>query len=196
MPENEQKRLKTSTNEPWEDDFRLPSTVQPHHYDLYLYPDLTTQTFTGSVAINVTSSETRDVFLIHTKWLNITNTKISQVDESGSEIQEVEIVDLFEFEPNEFWVIRTNSTEPGTYKIWMDFSGSLTTGIVGFYYSEYADSSGNSRGLATTKFEPTYARRAFPCFDEPSFKSTYTIKIVRPSDGYIALSNMPVEVGS
>ena len=34
--------------------------------------------------------------------------------------------------------------------------------------------------------------RAFPCFDEPSFKSTFTTTLVRPSgDGYIALSNMP-----
>ena len=36
-------------------------------------------------------------------------------------------------------------------------------------------------------------RRAFPCFDEPSFKSTFRITIVRPTDGYIALSNMPEE---
>ncbi len=35
--------------------------------------------------------------------------------------------------------------------------------------------------------------RAFPCFDEPSFKSTFTVELVRPSEGgYIALSNMPV----
>ena len=47
--------------------------------------------------------------------------------------------------------------------------------------------------IATSKFQPTYARRAFPCFDEPSFKSTFTVTLIRPSDGYIALSNMPVD---
>lgn len=46
--------------------------------------------------------------------------------------------------------------------------------------------------MASTKFQPTYARRAFPCFDEPSFKSTWTVSVVRPST-HIVLSNMPEE---
>lgn len=51
------------------------------------------------------------------------------------------------------------------------------------------------RYIATTKFEPTYARRAFPCFDEPNFKAEFTIKVVHPStDCYGAISNMNVEV--
>ena len=37
-------------------------------------------------------------------------------------------------------------------------------------------------------------RRAFPCMDEPTFKSTFKTTLVRPSQGgYIALSNMPEE---
>nr|XP_045603518.1 glutamyl aminopeptidase-like [Procambarus clarkii] len=47
--------------------------------------------------------------------------------------------------------------------------------------------------IATSKFQPTDARSAFPCFDEPSFKSTFSTTLVRPSHGYTALSNMPVQ---
>lgn len=51
------------------------------------------------------------------------------------------------------------------------------------------------RYIATSKFEPTYARRAFPCFDEPAFKAEFTVKLVHPTgDCYSALSNMNVEV--
>lgn len=51
------------------------------------------------------------------------------------------------------------------------------------------------RYIATSKFEPTYARRAFPCFDEPAFKAEFTVRLVHPSgDYYSALSNMNVEV--
>lgn len=50
------------------------------------------------------------------------------------------------------------------------------------------------RYLATSKFEPVDARRAFPCFDEPNIKANFTIHLVH-QDGYTALSNMPEEVG-
>lgn len=47
------------------------------------------------------------------------------------------------------------------------------------------------RFLATTHFEPTYARSAFPCFDEPQLKARFRMSIFRDRF-HIALFNTPI----
>lgn len=42
-----------------------------------------------------------------------------------------------------------------------------------------------------TQFEAADARKAFPCMDEPLFKSTFTVSLWR-KDPMVALSNAPV----
>ena len=47
------------------------------------------------------------------------------------------------------------------------------------------------RTLLTTKFQPTDARKAYPCLDEPNLKASFNVTMIHPSE-YKALSNMPV----
>ena len=61
--------------------------------------------------------------------------------------------------------------------------------MAGFYPSSYKDSDGNTKYLATTQMEPTDARRAFPCFDEPALKAEYTVTLVADKH-HTCLSNM------
>ncbi len=73
----------------------------------------------------------------------------------------------------------------------LDFSGSLNDKLKGFYRSKYTTHDGEVRYAATTQFAPTDARRAFPCFDEPSLRATFDITLIVPRDK-VALSNMNV----
>lgn len=71
-------------------------------------------------------------------------------------------------------------------------SENMSKSNLGFYSSTYTD-GGQSHKMVSSKFQPTYARRAFPCFDEPGYKAKFTVTLVTPSAEYTALSNMDVD---
>lgn len=73
----------------------------------------------------------------------------------------------------------------------MQFTGELNDKMAGFYRSTYKNADGSTGILATTQMEPTDARRAFPCFDEPALKAEFTITLI--ADKHLTcLSNMDV----
>jgi len=73
----------------------------------------------------------------------------------------------------------------------VNFTGQLNDKMAGFYRSTYKNPDGSSGIMAVTQFEATDARRAFPCFDEPSLKAKFTVTLV--ADKHLTcLSNMDV----
>ena len=72
----------------------------------------------------------------------------------------------------------------------IEFAGVLNDKLHGFYRSEFTDGGGVTHVIATTQFEATDARRAFPCFDEPDRKAVFSVTLDVP-DGLAAYSNGP-----
>jgi aminopeptidase 2 len=71
------------------------------------------------------------------------------------------------------------------------FTGHLNDKLAGFYRSSYQTPTGEKKYIASTQMEPTDARRAFPCFDEPALKAEFTITLI--ADKHLTcLSNMDV----
>ncbi len=103
----EEEKEKPILTEPWETDVRLSKNVLPLHYDLYLHPDLDKDVFTGRVRVHVDSKEPTSHFRLHTKQLEITSAKV--FDASANE---VELLEAFEYEPNEYFVFKTNGQVP------------------------------------------------------------------------------------
>lgn len=71
------------------------------------------------------------------------------------------------------------------------FTGNLNDQMAGFYRAAYRNPDGTTGYLASTQFEATDARRAFPCFDEPALKARFTVTLVADRE-LTCLSNMDV----
>ncbi|KAJ8733110.1 hypothetical protein PYW08_001408 [Mythimna loreyi] len=77
------------------------------------------------------------------------------------------------------------------YVLQLSFEGKISNSMTGFYKSTYINDKHEVKNLGVTQFEPTSARSAFPCFDEPAFKAKFEISIAHP-ETLTALSNMKV----
>ncbi|XP_065821852.1 leucyl-cystinyl aminopeptidase [Labrus bergylta] len=170
---------------PWVE-YRLPHSISPLSYDLTLNPNLNNMTFTGRSVINMSVLHNTKRIVLHSANLNITKATFKLGDEAARDVT------VLEYKPRQQIAVNfPEELKAGQYCVLtLDYSANLSHTYDGFYNSSYTDKDGKKRVLAATQFEPLYARKAFPCFDEPSFKATFLIKISRKPD-YMTLSNMP-----
>jgi aminopeptidase 2 len=71
------------------------------------------------------------------------------------------------------------------------YTGILNDKMAGFYRSTYKNADGSQGIMAVSQMEPTDARRAFPCFDEPAHKAKFTVTLIADKK-LTCLSNMDV----
>ncbi|GAA5852393.1 hypothetical protein JCM9279_001187 [Rhodotorula babjevae] len=103
-------------------------------------------------------------------------------------VQSVELV-----EHDELATLRFSESVPaGRAVLALRWEGRLDGGGLQGYYRVACPPS-DSRPLehyAVTQFQPTSARKAFPCFDHPAKKATFEISLISPV-GLVSLSNTP-----
>ncbi|XP_039290198.1 aminopeptidase N isoform X3 [Nilaparvata lugens] len=173
---------------------RLPLTIFPIHYRLNLSVPLIDNNFTVTgdewVFLNCTVT-TREV-VFNVKNIDIDKAKTRLYDSFGGSF--VRIIEQRYESSREMFVIRTATPliSRRQYELGLQFSYVLNDELMGFYRSSYIDhATGEKHWIATTQFSPTAARRAFPCWDEPSFKAYFSISIAHHNK-YHTLSNMPI----
>ena len=169
-----------------DDRITLPSGISPSKYRLSLSPDMQKFTFDGEVQIAVEVLNTVNTIVLNAAELQIQKIAVT------TRGKEVGILDSSLDEEDETLTISLESEiAPGNAEISIQFVGQLNDRLLGFYRSSYKDIKGDERYLATTQFESTDARRAFPCWDEPEHKATFDVTLVIP-EHLTAVSNMPV----
>jgi len=172
-------------------EYRLPQAVWPLHYEIELTPDFEHFTFHGQVAIDVDVRQATSQITLNARELKLGKAVVESAD--GTSLNGTVALD----EELERAVISFNGTlGKGKWRLKVPFTGILNDELKGFYRSTWTDAEGKTHVIATTQFEATDARRAFPCFDEPEFKATFKVVLYVPHD-YTALSAMrPVSIST
>ena len=163
----------------------LPKNVRPRKYRLTLHPDTETFTFKGSQSIDIEVLESTDRIILNAVELEIGAVSVAR----NGEVNECRSVSLDA--DQETATLEFGANLPaGEAQLNMEFTGVLNDKLLGFYRSEYVNQDGETRYLATTQFEATDARRAFPCWDEPAHKASFEVTLVFAEE-YQAVSNGP-----
>ncbi len=156
---------------------RLPEGVAPLAYDLWMEVVPSQERFTGRASIRVRLDAPRRLVWLHGLGLNVT--------EAEALPDGAEPVAATWRQENDDGVASLRFAEPigpGEVVLSVTYDAAFDRQLKGLYR---VDTGGES--YAFTQFEATSARLAFPCFDEPRFKTPFDLTLsVRPEHQAIA----------
>ena len=190
---------------------KLPKQVVPEEYAIRIAPDLGKFTFAGSETVKLKVRQPVRRLVLNALEINITSASLD-----GKAIPE----SALKLDPKQETLTITLASElpAGAHSLDLNFTGKINQRGQGLYYASYREEpkalekeadrerdtdrekdahreeagKGAKKIMLGTQFEPTDARRLFPCWDEPSFRARFQLTAVVP-ENFIAISNMPVE---
>jgi alanyl aminopeptidase len=161
---------------------RLPVGVAPVRYAAELWIDPAKEKFEGRIEIEISLKEETDTVWLNAKELDVRAASARRAG-GGETVPGAAAVAGSDYVGLTFH----RNLSSGPWTLILEYSGRVeskdTEGV--FRQKDGAD------WYAFSHFEAIYARRAFPCFDEPSFKTPWQLTIHAPK-GAIAVSNTPV----
>ena len=167
---------------------RLVSHVKPERYILELKPDLESFTFAGKEMVSIITYQDVKAITLHAKDIEVTTASISQGKivqfASDTKYDTKKETVTFKFK---------KPIKKGKATLSLVFEGIINETLRGFYKSTY-EIEGVTKHIATTQFEATDARRAFPCFDEPAHKAIFDVSLIIPGDQTAISNTLPISV--
>ncbi|RJE21269.1 Aminopeptidase [Aspergillus sclerotialis] len=166
----------------------LPTNVKPVHYDLTLEPNFEKFTYDGTVIIDLDVTEDTNSISLNSNEIDIHDATVSVKGAVVASNPEISINKDTQVATIKF----SDSVAAGSSaQLKLIFTGCLNDNMAGFYRSSYKMPNGETKYIASTQMEPTDARRAFPCFDEPALKAKFTVTLIADKS-MTCLSNMDV----
>ena len=153
---------------------RLPAHVRPERYEIFLKPDLVGFSFEGEETIFLNLEKSTREITLHSAEIEIKSVEWGK-GKGGRVKGKVK----YNKKAETATLVFPKNLEKGKGQLKLIFKGILNDKMRGFYRSKYSV-EGIDKHLATTQFESTDARRAFPCFDEPSQKAIFDVTLMVP----------------
>lgn len=166
------------------------NVVVPKHYYIDLSPDLHTGVFKGREDIVVTVHEATKEVVLHAQELDVGPHVYVKL---GHDEIPINWGSVAKEGADRIRVTFDKEIQPGEWVLALWFDGTLNNKLHGFYRSRYRDAeTGEEKLIASTQFEATDARRAFPCWDKPDLKATFEISLTVRDPDITVLSNTKV----
>ncbi|EDV49977.1 aminopeptidase N [Drosophila erecta] len=175
--------------------YRLPNNTEPEAYNVELWTNVHTgnNLFNGVVNIDIRVLEQTSSITLH--YRQTSDFEASIISRDAVAPTAIPLTVTLELQREFLVLTKTTAGEPfganTNWTITIKYKGIHRSDMGGFYISSYRDDEGKVHYLATTQFESTNARHAFPCYDEPARRANFTITI-HHDPSYTAISNMPV----
>jgi aminopeptidase N len=161
---------------------RLPKNVVPLDYAITLTPDVAAHSLSGKESVIVQVRQATATMVLNSLDLTLHEVRVDGKTVAGVASD------------NEKQLTTITLKEPiaaGRHVLSMTYVGKLQNDPRGMFAQPYIKPDGSKATLVSTKFESTEARRVFPCWDEPAFRTTFRLTTIIPA-AWTAVSNMPV----
>ncbi|RYC79602.1 Aminopeptidase 2 [Fusarium oxysporum f. sp. narcissi] len=166
----------------------LPRNVKPIEYRLSMNISIPKFAYHGKVDIKLQIIEdTTSITLNAAGNLTVNKSLIRLQAEDSDKIYELSTTHDAEAETLTVTLDETLSAGKRA-TLTLEFENKINDDPKGLHRSPFTNSKGQTEYIVTTQFEPTYARRAFPCFDEPALKAKFKVNL-KTNNNLTCLSN-------
>jgi alanyl aminopeptidase len=159
---------------------RLDPDVIPRRYALELRIDPSLERFEGVAEIEIDLPRAQTSIELHALDLDVTEARVSSTTDGAAQVARYEVVD-----PVEGFARLTfdQAVGPGPVRARIVYGAPFGPHGTGLFRVRAGEDD-----YAFTHMQPFGARRAFPCFDEPSFKAPLEVRLVIPR-GMVGIAN-------
>jgi alanyl aminopeptidase len=164
---------------------RLPGTAKPLHYDVALVIDPARERFTGDVTITIEVPKATSAIVLNGRDLTIVRAEASSNGQQIPATASFRAAAGNKESADELVLVLARPLAAGKADLHIAYSAPISDKLSGLYRVRE-----DGVYYAFTQFEPTDARRMLPCFDEPSFKVPFVLRVTTPK-GNVVVANSP-----